>query len=83
MTDLFDQLKQKYGEVTFAEALLYKSPDGSRRSLRVEADSVGLEFTDNIYLGVVEPPPSASYIFKYLDTFLITNFFCVQIMSWL
>lgn len=41
----------------FAEALLFRSSDGARRSLRVEADSVGLEFTDNTYLGVVEIPP--------------------------
>ncbi|PPQ69135.1 hypothetical protein CVT26_003583 [Gymnopilus dilepis] len=57
MADLFDGLKQQYTEMKFAEALLFRSRDGTRRSLRVEADTIGLEFTDNVYLGVVEIPP--------------------------
>jgi len=69
MADLFDTLRKKYssGYMKFAEALLFRSSDGTRRSLRVEADSIGLEFTDNIYLGVVVIPPSAFSELKRLS----------------
>jgi len=57
MSDLFDVTRKQFQEVKFAEALLFKSADGTRRSLRIEADSLGLELTDKVYFGVVVIPP--------------------------
>ena len=61
MSDLFDVTRKQFREAKFAEALLFKSADGTRRSLRIEADSLGLELTDKVYFGVVVIPPSAFF----------------------
>lgn len=57
MSDLFDITRKQFQEAKFAEALLFKSTDNTRRSLRIEADSLGLEFTDNINFNVIVIPP--------------------------
>lgn len=61
MADLFDTVSGLFpgGEEKFAEALLFRSSNGTR-SLRIEADSIGLEFTDNPN-GI----PSASFAFNH------------------
>lgn len=69
MADIFDDARKIFpgGEEKFAEALLFRSNDGTRRSLRVEADSIGLEFTDNTYFGIVVQPPSTYFVFHCHD----------------
>jgi len=49
MSDPFATQRNKYKHTVSASALLFNY-DG-HRALRVEAESVGLEFTDNAYIG--------------------------------
>ena len=49
MSDPFATQRNKYKHTVSASALLFNYND--HRALRVEALSIGLEFTDNAYIG--------------------------------
>jgi hypothetical protein len=67
-----DDLKKKYSKYVDAEALIfaYDKPPHPHKALRIEAQSLGKEFTDDAYIG------TGASSRTYTDTFTMVMGFC-------